>query len=289
MNHPERLASLPSVVPPDQDYWMRRSVSLMKKSFVVFGGYLVLALLFVGFSGELGAQDWRTASRASAGFAPDPAKTPEAVVQVYAARTIDWQGYFGVHTWIAIKPTGAAAYTVYEVFGYQLRRANTVVRISERAPDGLWYGNRPQVLSDVRGPGVDALIARIRTAAAAYPFPQVYHAWPGPNSNTFTAWVLRAVPELKVDLPGLAIGKDFLGWRPVAISPSGTGAQFNLGGVVGVLVGWEEGVEVNVAGVIFGVNPKRRSLNLPLIGNVGDRANAKPRRIESSASAVGSK
>ncbi len=267
---------------------MRRSVSLVKKGLVVCGGYLVLALLFVSFSGELGAQNWRTASRAPAGFAPDPATTPEAVVQVYAARTIEWQGYFGVHTWIATKPTGAAAFTVYEVFGYQLRRSGTVVRISNRAPDGLWYGNRPQVLSDVRGPGVDALIARIRTAAAAYPYATVYHAWPGPNSNTFTAWVLRAVPELRVDLPSLAIGKDFLGWCPVAISPSGTGVQFNLGGVVGVLVGWEEGLEVNVAGLIFGVNPKRLSLKFPLIGNVGDRANAKPRRIEASVSAAGS-
>ena len=267
---------------------MRRSVLLVKKSLVVFGTYLVLALLFVGFSGELGgAENWRTASRAPAGFAPDPATTPEAVVQVYAARTIEWQGYFGVHTWIAAKPTGAAAFTVYEVFGYQLQRAGTVVRISERAPDGLWYGHRPQVLSDVRGPGVDALIARIRTAAAAYPYAKTYYAWPGPNSNTFTAWVLRAVPKLRVDLPGLAIGKDFLGWRPVAVSPSGTGAQFNLGGVAGLLAGWEEGVEVNVIGLVFGVNPKRLSLNLPLIGNVGDRANAKPRRIEAGASVAG--
>ena len=266
---------------------MRRSISLVKKSLVLFGGYLVLALLFVGFSGELGAQDWRTASRAPAGFAPDPATTPEAVVQVYAARTIEWQGYFGVHTWIAAKPTGAAAFTVYEVFGYQLQRAGTVVRISERAPDGLWYGHRPQVLSDVRGPGVDALIARIRTAAAAYPYAHAYYAWPGPNSNTFTAWVLRAVPELRVNLPGLAIGKDFLGWQPVAVSPSGTGAQFNLGGVAGLLVGREEGIEVNVIGLVFGVNPKRLSLNLPLIGNVGDRANAKPRRIEAGASVAG--
>jgi hypothetical protein len=33
--------------------------------------------------------------------------------------------------------------------------------------------------------------------------------WPGPNSNTFTAAVLRAVPELAILLPPNAIGKDF--------------------------------------------------------------------------------
>ena len=84
-------------------------------------------------------------------------------------------------------------------------------------------------------------------------------------------------------LDGPHTGEDFLGWRPVAVSPSGTVAQFNLGGVAGLLAGWEKGVEVNVIGLVFAVNPKRLSLNLPLIGNVGDRANAKPRRIEAPA------
>lgn len=259
---------------------MRRARLLLRKFPAVLGGYLVLALLVVGFSGELGAQSWRTASRASAGFAPDPATTPEAVVQVYAARTIGWRGYFGVHTWIAVKPTNAARFTVYEVFGFQLQRAGTVVRASERAADGRWYGAMPQVLADVRGPGVDAIIERIRAAAAAYPYAKSYHVWPGPNSNTFTADVLRAVPELRVDLPAHAIGKDFLGWVPVAKSPSGTGVQLNVAGLAGVMIGWEEGIEFNVIGLSFGVNPKRLALKLPLIGNVGDRANAKPRRIE---------
>ena len=223
-----------------------RTITIIRRGSVALGGYLALALLFVTLSREAGAQDWRTASRAPAGFAPDPATTREAVVQVYAARTIDWRGYFAVHTWIAVKPTDAAAFTVYEVLGFQLRRMPTAVRVSERAADGRWYGNMPQVLADVRGPGVDAIIARLRTAVAAYPYADVYHAWPGPNSNTFTAWVLRAVPALRVDLPANAIGKDFLGWAPVATSPSGTGAQLNLGGLAGVMVGWEEGVEFNV-------------------------------------------
>ncbi len=266
---------------------MRRAKLIARRALAVFGGYLCCALLFVTFSGELGAQNWRTASRAPAGFAPDPSTTREAVVQVYAARTIGWQGYCAVHTWIAVKPTEAAAFTVYEVFGYQLSRAGTAVRASERAPDGRWYGSMPHVLADVRGLGVDALIARIRAAVAAYPYARTYHAWPGPNSNTFTADVLRAVPELRVDLPANAIGKDFLGWVPVASTPSGTGAQLNFLGLAGVLVGWEEGVEVNVIGLSFGVNPKRLALKLPLIGNLGERGNAKPRRLAADGAPAG--
>lgn len=51
----------------------------------------------------------RTTSSAPPGLAPDPAATPEAVVQVYGARCSGWLGYFGIHTWIAVKPAGARA------------------------------------------------------------------------------------------------------------------------------------------------------------------------------------
>jgi hypothetical protein len=46
------------------------------------------------------------------------------------------------------------------------------------------------------------------------------------------------------------------------------------------MIGWEEGIEFNAIGLSFGVNPKRLALKLPFIGNLGDRTNAKPRRIE---------
>src|SRR5688500_19340479 len=84
---------------------------------------------------------WRRASRAPAGLAPDPAVTPEPVVQVYAARAVRWRGYFGVHTWIAAKPAHAAAFTVYEVTGFAVRRGGSAVRVSQRPADGRWFGS----------------------------------------------------------------------------------------------------------------------------------------------------
>ena len=36
--------------------------------------------------------NWWELSREPSGQAPDPATTPEAVVQVYAARTVGWRG-----------------------------------------------------------------------------------------------------------------------------------------------------------------------------------------------------
>jgi len=231
--------------------------------------YTACSTMYIGHSGQLGGSDWRTASREPVGLAPDPAATPEAVVQVYAARTVSWRGYFGVHTWIAVKPSHADHFTIHEVIGYRLRREGTVVVSRVRAPDARWFGAYPELLRDVRGPGVDALITRIESAVKRYPYAKSYHAWPGPNSNTFTAFVTREVPELRVDLPPTAIGKDYLGMIPVARTPSGTGGQVNVLGIAGITAGWEEGVEVNVLGLTFGLDPYSLSIKLPLLGRIG--------------------
>ena len=238
-------------------------------SILVFLIGYVLAALFFMRAKSTGTADWRTASRESVGLAPDPAATREAVVQVYAARALSWRGYFAVHPWIAVKRTGARAFTVYEVNGWRLGRMGSAVLASNRPPDGRWFGNRPALLADRRGAGVDALIDRIEAAVGSYPWKGTYHVWPGPNSNTFIAHVLRAAPELRVDLPPTAIGKDYLGAVPIARLPSGTGAQLNVLGLAGIAVGWVEGIEVNLLGLTFGVDPRHLAVKLPLIGSIG--------------------
>jgi hypothetical protein len=88
---------------------------------------LLLLLVFIALplytvlSGQapLG-RDFRTADRSSAGIAPRHDTTPEAVVQVYHARALNWRGIFGVHTWIATKPEDAPEYLVHQVIGWRL-------------------------------------------------------------------------------------------------------------------------------------------------------------------------
>lgn len=192
------------------------------------------------------------------------------MVQAYAARAVGLKGALGVHTWIVLKPAGAPAYTRYEVVGWGVDRGSPAVRVNRTGPDNYWFGSRPDLLVDVRGDGVDLLIARIEAAVRDYPYPSSYRTWPGPNSNTFTAFVARAVPELRLDLPPTAVGKDFLpGGAPVGLAPSGTGVQISLLGLAGVLVGWEEGVEVNLLGLTFGLDWNRPALKLPGLGRVG--------------------
>lgn len=214
--------------------------------------------------------DWRTASRESVGIAPDPAQVRDAVIQVYGARAYNWRGYFGIHTWVAVKPTDAPRFTVYEVMGWRAYRGGDAVAISNRAPDGRWYGAPPTILADIRGDGVDALIKKVDAAARSYPYNETYTVWPGPNSNTFTAHVARAVPELRLDLPPTAIEKDYIPDGGIfAQAPSGTGYQVSLFGLLGILAAREEGIEVNILGLTFGLDLAEPALKLPMAGRIG--------------------
>lgn len=216
--------------------------------------------------------DWRQARRDPSGQAPDALTVREPVVQVYGARAVSWRGVFGIHTWISLKRAGATTWTRYEVVGWGVDRGVPAVRTNRSGPDNYWFGSRPDLLADARGDHVEALIERIEAAIAAYPYPDTYRTWPGPNSNTFTAWVARQVPELRLDLPPTAIGKDYLpGGALAATTPAGRGLQLSLLGVAGVLAGWDEGFEVNVLGLTFGVDVKDPALKVPLVGRVGAR------------------
>jgi hypothetical protein len=257
---------------------MRRRLGIVGYFVVAVSVALVLAMV-----GRTTAQDWRSASQAPVGLAPDPATTREAVVQVYAARVIGWRGVFGAHTWIAVKPAATTEYTVYEIIGWRLRWQDTALVVRHRAPDMRWFGSAPELVAEKRGAGVDELIARVDKAARAYPWAGEYTMWPGPNSNTFTAWVLRAVPELEADLPPTAIGKDYSGKKLVGSAPSGRGVQFSLFGLAALTASGVEGLEVNLLGLTFGINPFDPSLKLPLVGRVGPARVFAPNADEAGA------
>ena len=213
---------------------------------------------------------WSAASLASSGQAPTPAEHPQALVQVYAARAFNWRGAFAVHTWIASKRAGADHYTVYQVIGWNLYAGRSAVTvIDDGPPDFLWYSARPAILVEHSGASAEAMIDKIEQAVADWPYPFEYHVWPGPNSNSFTAFVARQVPELGVDLPPTAIGKDYLGngdwFGPM---PSGTGWQVSAGGLLGIGVAVEEGIELNLLGLAVGIDFNDAALRLPGFGKV---------------------
>jgi Protein of unknown function (DUF3750) len=220
--------------------------------------------------GRSAAVPWYMARRDPTGLAPDPATTPDAVIQVYAARAVSWRGVFSVHTWIAVKPTGAERFSRYEVLGFGVANGAPAVRVDRMGPDNYWFGARPKVVLDRRGPSLDPVIAKIREAVASYPYPHEYRAWPGPNSNTFTAYIARQVPALGLALPANAIGKDFLpGGAVFGAAPSGTGVQLSLFGLAGLLVAVREGIELNLLGLNIGIDFLAPGLKFPGVGRVG--------------------
>jgi hypothetical protein len=173
---------------------------------------------------------------------------------------------FGVHSWIATKPAGASGYTVYEVVGWRLRWTDTALVKRVRTHDS-WFGATGELYAEKRGAGVDELIARIDKLAEDYPYAKEYTLWPGPNSNTFVAWVTRQIPELGADLPATAIGKDYTGAKVFGSAPSGRGIQLSLGGLFGFSASGVEGFELNLLSLNFGVGPG--GVKLPLVGRLG--------------------
>lgn len=239
-------------------------------------GFVLVLLLSFGYSyakatqtrEEPAGQSWSTARRDSAGIAPDPVKFKNtAIIQIYAAPTYGWRGLVAVHPWIIFKREGETEFTRYDVISWG---STNVVRRNYTVPDGYWFGSRPRVLVDHRGAAAQAMIPQLTAAIKSYPYPHTYHAWPGPNSNTFIAHIGREVPDLHLDLPSNALGKDYRAiTHPVGLPPSGRGVQISVLGLLGVTLGVEEGVEVNVLGLNLGIDVKDPALRLPFVGRVG--------------------
>lgn len=213
------------------------------------------------------AQSWHTADWSSSGLGPNAIETPEAVIRVYSARTGRWKGIFAVHTWITVKRAGARRFDRYDVVGW-----GNPVRLNNYPADGYWYSNPPWVVLDIRGGRAEELIPKIEEAIGRYPYAGYgsYRVWPGPNSNTFVAWIGRQVPELNLELPPTAVGKDYLGENfSTAVTPSGSGRQFSWRGLFGAAIARREGLEIHLLGATFGLDFDDLAIKLPSVGSLG--------------------
>jgi hypothetical protein len=246
--------------------WVRKSRKFLSLALILMLiGPLVAVLTGMAAVGS----DWRTASREPLGIAPDPATTPEAIIQVYGARAYGWRGALAVHTWISAKRENGSYFVTYEVIGWHHWGGRPAVASRTSAPDKRWFGSDPEIYAELRGPEVEALIDRLEEAVANYAFRDHYRTWPGPNSNTFTAMMGRALPELHLDLPPTAVGKDFIANdKFLASSPSGTGFQLSLFGLVGIMLAKDEGLEINILGLSLGIDPLDLAIKLPGIGRL---------------------
>ena len=235
-------------------------------SWIFLAVFLVPALAATGaLAVRGGPTHWSQWDRNVPSQMGDAAANPEARILVMAGRTRGWKGAVAVHSWIVIKRENDTKWSRYDVAGW-----GDPVRLNWWPPD-LWFGQHGQLIADIKGAKAQVLIPRIEAAIKAYPYAQAgdYRIWPGPNSNTFVATVLRAVPELDVMLPPNAIGRDFRPMPYLGLTDSGTGIEASLWGLLGVKLGWVEGLEVNVLSLVAGLDVRHPAVKLPGFGRVG--------------------
>ena len=235
---------------------------------------LTILLLFLGpifaraalYAVDDGPRSWRDADWSSTGLLPKASADTQARVIVFTATTGAWKGIFSVHSWIVFKSANASAWTRYDVVGW-----GEPVRTNNWPADGRWFGNMPVAIVDISGSDAEKLIPRIEAAVAEYRFAGLgdYRIWPGPNSNSFVASILRAVPELGVTLPPNAVGRDFREGIYAGLTDSRTGVELNLSGLAALKIGWVEGIEVNLLGLVAGLDLRHPGLKLPGFGRVG--------------------
>lgn len=240
---------------------------------ITFRSLLFLLLLFVVpalahvavWSITERPSSWREATWSSAGILPKSPNADQAEIYLMSARTGGFKGAFATHTWLVLKPKGASRYDRYDVVGW-----GAPVRKNAYPADGYWYSNQPEINHKIVGDEAHALIPRLERAIATYRWRQYgdYTIWPGPNSNTFIASILRQVPEVKAFTPSTAVGRNFpADGKWIGHDPNGD-LFVTLGGYLGLAIGPHVGFEMNFLGLVLGVNPRTRELKIPAFGNV---------------------
>jgi len=246
------------------DFAVRYIFKTIKWLLILF---IIPALVSVGWWAlQERPGSWRNADWSSSGILPAPASHADAAVYVLSARTGGLKGALSQHSWIVLKHVGAPNYDRYDKVGW-----GNPVRKNAYAADGKWYSNRPEILLSLRGEKAAALIPEIEAAIGSYPHSSRggYTIWPGPNSNSFVAHVLRQVPELGIVLPPNAVGRDYLAdGKWYFFAKDHEDFQVSLLGLAGMSIGRRSGFELNFLGLVSGIDVTHPALKLPGFGRI---------------------
>ncbi|MBI5368657.1 MAG: DUF3750 domain-containing protein [Planctomycetes bacterium] len=194
-----------------------------------------------------------SAAAATAAAAPATAASrPDApVVQLRFAPLPRALRYVAYHSWFAAWDPAEGRWRRWEVW-QDKNAGGTSWDHVHRDLYGIdrGVGGGPfRLAREWRGAAAQRLRA-VLERAETYPERHRYIAWPGPNCNTFVAWVLRE-SGAAADLPPQAIGKDWLGWAGAAVSTTRTGLQFETP-IIGLKAGLAEGIEIHPLALTLG-------------------------------------
>jgi hypothetical protein len=119
-------------------------------------------------------------------------------------------GVFAVHYWFTVLQPESGRCDRWEV--WQSKDAGGVsvghLHCNLKAPDAGVGGGPARLAAEWNGEMASRIFSVLEAASSQYPYCSRYLPWPGPNSNTFVAWVLRRA-GIDFPLPWKAIGKDY--------------------------------------------------------------------------------
>jgi len=217
----------------------------------------------------------------------DFARSPDGPLVQLRARRSYFVSSLAIHPWFLCWDPSRGQWEQWEVWRWledrpPERRRKTLLVSSDGRParSSVWierrHGHvRERVgLSDLASRRPEVVLCEWRADDAArlmeivrrpqdYPHRDNYMIWPGPNSNTYTRWVL-AEAGLAHDAHPMAVGKDYVGLAGVGIdlSPTRTGLQIDAS-LVGFTLGLADGVELHLFGMTLGIDFWPPALNLP--------------------------
>jgi len=216
-----------------------------------------------------------------------------AMVMVKTARlpdTMDWYTRFAHHAWLEVRLQDGQWQRVEIIDEWSPPRIQNISQDTVLA-DYRW--RRPvDVLEVLTGASAQAAGERVlelarqceefgvsharrqraqETGADPDSLPMLgrgYQAWPGPNSNSFVAWVVENTPNLHAELDHNAVGKDATLPFRAGLTTSGYGVEIDSA-YLGAGIGLRQGAELRLAGLTFGIGLWPPALKLPFLPRLG--------------------
>jgi hypothetical protein len=194
------------------------------------------------------------------------------IVAVKSARMPDGEPavtHFAHHSWIDLKRGDERSWRRIEVLGSGSGvRRRDIGPASARA-DVRWGDRDVRLLACIDGPDArriaEAVEARAEELSRRYR--DDYRAWPGPNSNTLLADIGREVPGFGFRMHHNAVGKDYPGWIEAGWTSSRTGVHVDTL-PVGLALGLQEGIELHLLQLTFGVSLWPPRIQLPFLPEI---------------------
>lgn len=128
--------------------------------------------------------------------------------------------HFALHTWIVIiTPEESVRFEVLykkdssqEHFGYIHKNYYPPEQGIRKISGSLGYW-KSRLIGNIQGDEgslAEQIVIFMKDHSSHYPFKELYRSYQGPNSNTYTAWILSKFPEAGIQLPWNAFGKNYL-------------------------------------------------------------------------------